>query len=454
MAQRQRRITGFAVRLCALALLASSFALPARAGAAAYTLWTGPAGAVVYAGPARTAQVLAVLPENQPIRVTTVSATWDRLLLWNALPAWALTSSLHAQPYTPLLPHWTPTVLHMVGPHAPLPLTAHGRLWEAAYLRAAPAFAAARRATLPRGATLTVDSWATDAHGAAWYHTTGAGGTGWVYGDAVTLNAGHPASPAALLAPLRGTGMWATYPLLEHSPAAAVVRAARAAGLTRLYVEVGRSNAGFYGAAGLAALLPLAHRAGLRVIAWVYPFLENLPSDVAMSVATARYVAPTGDRPDGLVADVETNMDEAAVRAYGQVLRAMLGPDRLMAIATYPPQSEPGAAYPFATAALSWNAIVPMDYWHLGRRAYTPGEAYRYVYDSVRLIRARAGASVPVEVLGQMFDPYESGVNNPSAAEIAACARAAHDAGALGVSYFEWNHATSEEWGALERDRW
>src|SRR5207245_6980216 len=35
------------------------------------------------------------------------------------------------------------------------------------------------------------------------------------------------------------------------------------------------------------------------------------------------------------------------------------------------------------------------------------------------------------------------------AAEIAACVAAARDAGALGVSFFEWNHATAEEWRAL-----
>jgi hypothetical protein len=67
----------------------------------------------------------------------------------------------------------------------------------------------------------------------------------------------------------------------------------------------------------------------------------------------------------------------------------------------------------------------------------------------VRLIRAATRADEPVEVLGQMFDWYQNGVNSPSAAEIAACAAAARDGGAVGVSFFEWNHATQEEWGAF-----
>jgi hypothetical protein len=48
-----------------------------------------------------------------------------------------------------------------------------------------------------------------------------------------------------------------------------------------------------------------------------------------------------------------------------------------------------------------------------------------------------------------MFDWYQTGVNSPSADEIAACAAAARASGAVGVSFFEWNHATPEEWGAL-----
>jgi hypothetical protein len=302
---------------------------------------------------------------------------------------------------------------------------------------------------LQPGTTLPIRAWATDADGAAWYQVAGAAGMGWVYGDAVTFVRAHPARPALLLAPLRGKGMWLTYPLLKHSPVSAIIAAARAAGLTHLYVEVGRSRDGLYGARGLAALLPAAHRAGIRVLAWVYPFLANLPADVALSVAAARYVAPSGDQPDGLLTDVEEFTDEGSVRAYGQVLRALLGPDEPMAIATFPPQSVPGRTYPFATVALSWNAIVPMDYWHLQIRPYSADEAYRYVRDSVRLIRAATRTDEPVEVLGQTFDWYQTGVNSPSAAEIAACAAAARDSGAVGVSFFEWNHATQEEWGAL-----
>jgi hypothetical protein len=54
-----------------------------------------------------------------------------------------------------------------------------------------------------------------------------------------------------------------------------------------------------------------------------------------------------------------------------------------------------------------------------------------------------------VEVLGQMFDPYRDGANSPGAAEIAACAAAARAVGAVGVSFYDWSHATTQEWQAL-----
>lgn len=437
-------------RLTLVLLAVLPLAAPAGATSPARTLWTSPSGATVYAAPVLSAPILAQIPDNQPVRVVPAGPSWGRTLLWNSVPAWIpLTGGLLAHPVVYAPSRYVPSTLRSYGPHAPMALSARGIIREPAYLRAVPAFSAARVRLLRAGTAVSLDAWATDAGGAAWYHTAGTAGPGWVWGDAVTFDRRRRANAAALLAPLRGKGMWFTYALLANSPAGAIVAAARAAGLTHLYVEVGRSNGGFYGATGLVALLPAAHRAGIRVIAWVYPYLEDLPADVLMSMAAARYVAPSGDRPDGLLADVEENMAEGTVRAYGQVLRAMLGPDQLMAVATYPPQSGPGATYPFATVALSWDAIVPMDYWHLRRRAYNAGEAYQYVRDSVRMIRAQTNAGEPVEVLGQMFDPFESGVNYPGATEITACAAAARDAGALGVSFFEWNHATAEEWAAL-----
>jgi hypothetical protein len=147
-------------------------------------------------------------------------------------------------------------------------LVGHGHLRWAANLRATPSVSAARLAMLPPESAVDVDAWATDNLGRAWYHRSGAV-SGWIYADAVLLDRGAPAAPAALLAPLRGTGLWTTDGALRCASASAVVAAARAAGLSHLYVEVAESSRGFYGAGpGRAAppgppRRPARHRLGL-----------------------------------------------------------------------------------------------------------------------------------------------------------------------------------------------
>jgi hypothetical protein len=248
--------------------------------------------------------------------------------------------------------------------------------------------------------------------------------------------------------------MWLTPAVLGVAPPAALVEAARMNGITHLYVEVASSRAGgrFANGAELGRLLPLAHRAHIAVIAWVYPLLANLPDDVAAGIEAATYTAPSGDHPDGLAADIESNLQEPIVRAYGQILRARLGRTALMVATVYPPNSYWGRRTPFRAVAQSFNVIAPMDYWHLRQRPYGVTDAYTYVRQSINGIRKAVGnPAVPIEVLGQMFDLYGDGRQSPSGVEIRAAWQATRDLGAEGISFFEWNHATPEEWAILHQ---
>src|SRR5919202_3247666 len=159
--------------LLASLLVALPLAAPARPSATARTLWTGPAGSTVYAAPSSHAAVLAILPNNQPVRVDVAGAAWGRTLLWNAVPAWVPLASLRAQPGSSgssrNSSNVVPQAPRRVGPHGPMPLVARGRLREAGYVRTAPAFSAVRLRVLRPGTTLPVRAWATDAGGAAWY---------------------------------------------------------------------------------------------------------------------------------------------------------------------------------------------------------------------------------------------------------------------------------------------
>jgi hypothetical protein len=325
-------------------------------------------------------------------------------------------------------------------------LHAHGVADGPARVRVYPSAGALLRRIVPSGTPLTVISWATDTTGQAWYHVR-TPLNGWISADHVNLLRG---AGAAELAPVAGIGMWLTDEVLEAAPPSALIAAAVASHVTHLYVEVATSYDGFWGGKRLNALLPVAHAAHIAVIAWVYPFLNNLPLDVDLAVRAARYEASSGDRPDGIMADVEQNMHEPYVRAYSQIVRARLGPDVLMAITTYPPQSYWGRQFPFGALAPSWDVIAPQDYWHTRTGAYSGGDAASYVTTSIQDIRRVPGlATIGIDVIGQMYDLYQNGYNSPSAAEIGGALQAAARGHVLAVSFFEWNHATSAEWQAL-----
>ena len=192
-------------------------------------------------------------------------------------------------------------------------------------------------------------------------------------------------------------------------------------------------------------------------MAWVYPFLKDTTADVNLTIQAARYTTPDGHRADALAADVEENMGVEEVGAYSQLVRAMLGDDYPLVVATYPPEMAQGRTYPFALVARSWNVIAPMDYYHRPGRPYGPDEAYRYLARSIELIRERAGRPVAVAPIGQAYGmswPNETGPTNPSGEETAAMLRAAREGGAHGISFFEWAHATAPQWREIAAFRW
>jgi hypothetical protein len=415
---------------------------------AAIVMWTRYAQVLVRSRP--DGPILSSLDIDQEVSVTGATVfegwRWLRIHLWGSLVGWIRADLLAPAPVPNSPPAGEPVAPSPAGAHAPMVLNAQAIAAQSLAVHAQPSALTPVLRDVHAGTTLPVTAWATDSVGQAWYRISGGEG-GWIAADQVNLKRG---TPGANLKPVEGLGMWCTPAVLDVAPPQALVSAARASHVTHLYVEVAGSYIGFTGEHTLAALLPVAHAAHIAVIAWIYPFLNSLPVDVALSRRVARYVAPSGDRPDGIMADVEQNMQEPYVRAYGQILRAELGPRVLMGIATYPPQSYWGARYPFRTVARSWDVIVPMDYWHLSSGTYTAQDAAHYVTASIKGIRrAIAPAQVAIEVLGQMFDVYQNGNNSPSAAEIVGAMQGAIAGHAIGISFFEWNHATPSEWSAL-----
>lgn len=440
-------------------------------------LYTQNGCARVYAQPSTTSTIITDLLGGADVRdlgrLTNNGATWEHIEFWSGIEGYVEASALG-----PKLPQSSvevdcafpgvpdPQPDSLPGSNGPWPLAATGVIAAPAALQSQPNVEALPVDPAPLGTHVKVVAWASDATGAPWYEVTIGSVTSWLSGGSLRLDQPDPITRQVrgkpIWAAVAGKGMWFTNYLARHSDMAALMRAAKLAGITHLYAEVAISRYGFYGRNSLDRLLPAAHAAGISVIAWVYPTLDNVAADARMTQQVASYVTPSGDRADGIATDVEEVDDTASVYTYGQLVRALLGPDILLVAAVYHPFAE--TYYPYAAIAESWNVLAPMDYWHSrSSHQYTPDEVARFVGNSLTTIQAAAtilgGAeSMPIEELGQTYDMYSgdgAGRHSaPTAAEITADMATARQFGAIGVSFFEWQTTTFDEWSAVTNFRW
>jgi len=248
-----------------------------------------------------------------------------------------------------------------------------------------------------------------------------------------------------------GTGMWIwQLNSTEGGQVPAIVKRAVEAHLHQLWVRVGDSKDGFYGASELDQVVPAAHAAGLAVIAWGFPYLYDPVADAHWTAQILAWRGPGGQAVDGYSADIEMateGVDLTARRAqvYLQGVRQAAG-GRLVVATVYPPIGSLWTGrYPFVAMAPYVDAFAPMIYWECSDPRSDA------VLDIGRLSRLR-----PVHVIGQAFDMASTGGRTvaPSGAEITAFLSASRVAGAVGGSFWVWQHATAEEWAALAAYRW
>jgi hypothetical protein len=241
--------------------------------------------------------------------------------------------------------------------------------------------------------------------------------------------------------------MWIWEPqYAEAGDPGTIVARAQAARLTHLYVRMGSSVDGFTAGEFLDALLPVAHAAGLRIIGWDFPYFDDVSVDVARAVEAIRYTTPTGDRIDGFSADIETPMEYVVLTAenavaYGAALRANIGPSYPL-IATVPrPSPARQVDYPYAEVVSSFDAIAPMVYW-----IDQPPDL-----EAANALAFLAQFGKPVLPIGQAYDGGLEGgpPGTPTADEIGSFINSADANGAAGVSFWSWQHASDEMWGAI-----
>jgi hypothetical protein len=400
---------------------------------------------------------LSLLEQESQVAVLAQHAGWDHVAVWSGVPGWVPTSAVvFRRPWTSASTYRAPTIRAAVRAAGPFSLRVTATATANLPLQKWPSGPVAGR--LRSGDRFAITGWMQDGAGHAWYRV----GPWWVSGASVRFIW----SPRAKRSPngsgverVSGKGMWLTLGTIAGTAPAAILDETRRAGITHLFLESAISPLGFHGRLAVGPLLDAAHRHHIAVIAWVYPYLEDVATDVTLTRQVAAFRSSAGSAFDGIAADLESNVNLATVRTYGQLIRAYLGPDYPLVGVTYPPQTMP--AYPYAEVANDFDVIAPMDYWHetrtgtgLDYQGLTYGwtYGYRFAANSITEIRKTAGAT-PVAPIGQTFDDFgrlEMGPYAPSAQEEEGFIAGSKRSGAIGVSFFQWMTATVDEWHAIQ----
>jgi hypothetical protein len=245
-----------------------------------------------------------------------------------------------------------------------------------------------------------------------------------------------------------GTGMWIYQ--WNHSNGGrpgAVIKRAKAVGLTHLFVRTGSTHDGFTGAGVLRAILPAAHKAHLAVIAWDFPELTHPVADARRLAQAARFVLRDGARVSAVAPDIETPAEgthstAGAVRLYLNTLRHLL-PAHVPILATVPwPSSARVGHYPYSVVATHSDALLPMAYWYNNSPAAVTAASVKFLRRFHR----------PVMPVGQGYDgrlDVPSLPHNNLAKQVPAFFATAHRLGAKAVSLWSWQSAPAVTWRAL-----
>lgn len=415
-------------------------------------------GTAVKSSPSEASRTLTTLAGRSQVRVLGVSRGWIHVQIWASIRGWVnrknlLSGAVQATPstYRPPVTHRHELKRGAMPLIVPAEVLRTTRLWQ---YPGGPVVS-----SLTQGLSVLVTAWQQDSSGHIWYRI----GDAWTPSDNIRFKRvarqPHPTSWQAVT----GKGMWLTLGTLTSTRANVLVKAALATGVTHLYVESAISPLGFHGRDSVSALLDAAHRHHLAVIAWVYPYLDDVAADVDLTREVGAFRTSAGTSFDGIAVDLERHVTLWNVHAYSELVRRYLGQGRLLVAVTYPPQA--GTDVPFTEIARHYDVIAPMDYWHQTKTSfgldysnmrYGADYAFRYATDSLLTIR-RAAGTVPIAPIGQTFDNFgrlEMGPYAPSAAEIRGFLEGCRHAGAVGVSFFEWNSATDQEWQVIHDFRY
>ena len=251
--------------------------------------------------------------------------------------------------------------------------------------------------------------------------------------------------------PISGKGMWIwQFDKAGRGDPGTIVRTATSLGLSHIFVWLGSSRSGAAGYKDLRRILPVAHAAGLKVIAWDFPYLDNVDADLRRATLVLKGPIVGRERIDGFAADVETasegtHLTRQGARAYAAGLRRYSYGTYLILVPPRP-NSYTLAFYPYNVLIPQFDAVAPMVYW--GRESAVQATARALAY------LGRFGK--PVAPIGQAFDmgPEGGPKGAPSDLTVERFMQASESHSAVGVSFWSWQHTPMRLWYTIHSFPW
>jgi hypothetical protein len=255
-----------------------------------------------------------------------------------------------------------------------------------------------------------------------------------------------------------GLGTWVD--LFETAawanPEAAVAKMA-SHGVKTVYVESSNYSheAGVVFPDQMARMIDAAHAAGISVVAWYLPGLENIDQDLQKSLAAIGFTTAEGEGFDGFAMDIEamlihdpTQRTNALLR-LSRKIRAEVGPNYPLGAITPNPMRLMGERnywpdFPYPELSILYDVIMPMDYFGAVAEASNKAGAFKYSIQGLREIRAGAVTpGVPIHVIGGLA----ADITGP---ELEGFLKAVDKGKAIGYSVYNFTTTGEADWAGLQ----
>ena len=227
-----------------------------------------------------------------------------------------------------------------------------------------------------------------------------------------------------------GNAMWIwNLPRSQGGDPAAIVAQASAHGIRSVFVKSGDGTS--YWSQFSPQLVQALHAGGLKACAWQYVYGSNPEGEAAVAAQAVQAGA------DCFVIDAEREYENrySQAQAYTRALRAAVGADYPIGLSSFPyVDYHPGLPYSEFLAPGGAQFNLPQVYWK------TIGDSVDESLDhTYRFNRPYARTIVPV---GQAY-------SNTSPADVARFRQVAAAQQSPGVSWWDWESASSSNWDSI-----